>query len=152
MTKKSRDIALSELILRKYEKPYKISHRELVKKVCLSLGLLQPGDSRDVIVDILSVLLEARKSRKELDSETVRKLVIEFRKENKLNDEGTASSNIRRQLRRLRDLFFVDKIRNRYMISEHASMLTIFEDKIERYLLASTVERIKEYLQELDYS
>lgn len=152
MTKKSRDIPLSELILRKYEKPYKISHRELVKKVCLSLGLLQPGDSRDVIVDILSVLLEARKSRRELDLETIKYLVIVSRKENKLSDKGTASSNIRRQLRKLRDMFFVDKIRNKYMISEHASLLSIFEDKIERYLLASTVGRIKEYLQELDYS
>ena len=43
---------LAEIILRKYELPRKAKERELVKKVCLSLGLLQPGDSRDVIVDI----------------------------------------------------------------------------------------------------
>ena len=40
----------SELTLRKYEKPFRSSGRELVKKLCLSIGLLQPGDGRDVIV------------------------------------------------------------------------------------------------------
>ena len=51
--KVSRDIPLAEITLRRYEKPYDLKDRELVKKVCLSLGLLQPGDSRDVIVDVL---------------------------------------------------------------------------------------------------
>jgi len=148
----SRDIPLSELTLRKYEKPYKVSRRELVKKLCLSLGLLQPGDSRDVVVDIFCVLLEAKKAKRDLDSETIRSLVIEHRQKSGLENEGTASSNIRRQLRRMRELFFVDKIKNHYKISEHGSLLHIFEDKIERFLLASTVDRIKEYLQEVDYN
>ena len=52
----SRDVPLSELTLRKYEKP-DFKGRNLIRKLCLSLGLLQPGDSRDVIVDILNVLL-----------------------------------------------------------------------------------------------
>ncbi len=51
-----KDIPLGEITLRKYEKPYDAPKRELVRKVCLSLGLLQPGDSRDIIVDILLVL------------------------------------------------------------------------------------------------
>jgi len=50
-----RDIPLAEITLRRYEKPYDSSKRELVRKICLSLGLLQPGDSRDIIVDILLV-------------------------------------------------------------------------------------------------
>ena len=59
-----RDLPLSEVILRKYEKPYDSSQRELIRKVCLSLGLLQPGDSRDIIVDLLMVLDNARKDKK----------------------------------------------------------------------------------------
>ena len=59
--KVAKEIPLSQMTLRKYEKPRNLSKRELVKKVCLSLGLLQPGDSRDVIVDILVVLLRHRK-------------------------------------------------------------------------------------------
>jgi len=46
----AKDTPLSEVTLRKYEKPVDISERDLVRKLCLSLGLLQPGDSRDVIV------------------------------------------------------------------------------------------------------
>lgn len=63
-----RDIPLSEITLRKYEKPYDAPKREVVRKVCLSLGLLQPGDSRDIIVDILLVLDEARKDKIMLSS------------------------------------------------------------------------------------
>ena len=55
---------LAEITLRKYEKPYNLEGRELIKKVCLSLGLLQPGDSRDVIVDVLQVILDAKKEKK----------------------------------------------------------------------------------------
>jgi len=69
--KTSKDLPLLELTVRKYEKPYNISNRELVKKFCLGIGLLQPGDSRDVIVEILLVLLKSKKERKELRIEEV---------------------------------------------------------------------------------
>ena len=36
-----KDIPLSEITLRKYEKPVGLEKRELVRKICLSLGLLQ---------------------------------------------------------------------------------------------------------------
>ena len=54
-TRSSKSIPLAEITLRKYERPYEMPLRELVKKICLSVGLLQPGDSRDVVVDVLSV-------------------------------------------------------------------------------------------------
>ena len=47
----SKDIPLAEITLRKYEKPYKTSKRDTVKKLCLSIGLLQPGDSREIITE-----------------------------------------------------------------------------------------------------
>ncbi len=59
--KVAKDSALAEITLRRYEKPNADwDNREAVKKLCLSVGLLQPGDSRDVIVDVLAVLMEAR--------------------------------------------------------------------------------------------
>jgi chemotaxis signal transduction protein len=61
-----RETPISEITLRRYEKPYSASKRELLKKCCLSLGLLQPGDSRDVIVDILYILLEAKQEGAEI--------------------------------------------------------------------------------------
>ena len=141
------DTPLAEITLRKYEKPRNLSKRELVRKICLSLGLLQPGDSRDVIVDVLQVMLEAKK---ELSSTEVERRTIENRKKNKLKMLGIAPSNIRRQLLRLRDLFIVEKIKNNYRIREKSALLSLFEENIEKYYLVSIINRVKEYLKEGD--
>ena len=145
----SKEIPLSEITLRKYEKPSKLSDRELVRKLCLSIGLLQPGDSRDVIVDILHVLLKAKKSKKLLSSDEVEKEVINSRKKQKLALQGIASSNIRRQLKRLRDLFLVEKVKNSYRITEFEDLSIIFEEKIEKFYLKAIVDRVKEYFSNL---
>ena len=141
----SKEIPLSEITLRRYEKPSKLLDRELVRKLCLSVGLLQPGDSRDVIVDILHVLLKAKKQKKLLTSEEIEKEVIDTRKKQKLALHGIASSNIRRQLKRLRDLFLAEKVKNQYRITEFEELNTIFEEKIEKFYLKSIVDRVKEY-------
>jgi len=141
---------LAEITLRKYEKPYELGQRELLKKICLSLGLLQPGDSRDIIVDILQVLFENRESKKELDLEEIKKFVIENRKRHNLELKGIADSNIRRQLKRLRDLFLVEKENNKYRIAEFDSLENIFAKKIEKFYIATIIERIKEYLAVLE--
>ena len=145
-----KDVPLSEITLRKYERPYDSSKRELVRKVCLSLGLLQPGDSRDVIVDILLALEDARKERKELTSVEIRELVRKIRKENSLDEKGLAERNVRRQLKRLRDLMLIDKRNNFYRLSEFEPLSEIFDKKIEKFLIPQTIERIKEYLEKLE--
>ena len=145
----ARDIPLSEITLRKYEKPYNLEKRELVKKICLSLGLLQPGDSRDIIVDILLVLLDAGNVKKELSSEEIKAKVEETRKKHSLDMKGLAESNIRRQLKRLRDLMLIDKQQNLYKMSEFETLDRIFEQKIENFLIPQAIERIKEYLNAL---
>ena len=144
-----RDAPIHEITLRKYETPYDSSKRELVRKICLSLGLLQPGDSRDVMVDVLLVLDDARKEKRELTSFDVVDLVTAKRKEHSLEIKGIAESNIRRQLKRLRDLMLVDKKNNLYNISEFASLHELFEQKIEQFLIPQTIGRIKEYLNKL---
>src|SRR3989338_3263677 len=107
MAKISRDTPLAEITLRRYEKP-SVSGRELVRKFCLSVGLLQPGDSRDVVVDVLYVLLKAKQKREELHSEEIKNNVMALRKETGLPMLGIASSNIRRQLKRLKDLHLIE--------------------------------------------
>ncbi len=146
----SKDIPLAEITLRRYEKPANLSERELVRKLCLSLGLLQPGDSRDVVVDILNVLIKAKKEQKNLTSDEICAHVIEERKKLKLAMLGIASSNIRRQLKRLKDLLLIEKRLNAYRITEHSSLNDIFEEKIEKFLLQSINSRIKEYLKKID--
>lgn len=145
-----KDIPLSEITLRRYEKPYASSKRELIRKICLSLGLLQPGDSRDIIVDLLLVLEEARLERNWKNSFEIRDKVEEMRKKNSLEVKGLAESNIRRQLKRLRDAMLVDKQENKYRMSEFAPLSELFETKIEKFLIPQAVERIKEYLQRLE--
>ncbi len=145
-----KDIPLSEITLRKYEKPAGLEKRELVKKICLSLGLLQLGDSRDVIVDILMVLIDANKEKKKLNSDEIKIKAEESRKKYSLETRGLAESNIRRQLKRLRDNMLIEKSENKYYLAEHASLKEIFENSIERFVIPQTIERIKEYLGELD--
>ena len=142
----SKETPLAELILRKYERPSKLSLRDVTKKLCLSIGLLQPGDSRDVIVDVLCVLIV---SQKELSSVEVRDLVIEQRKKMSIPVKGVAESNIRRQLKRLKDLFLVESNQNKYRIAENEKLITIFDEKIERFYLASIKERVREYFIEV---
>ena len=146
----SKDTPISELTLRRYEKPYDLDRRELVRKLCLSSGLLQPGDSRDIIVDILHVMLSAKKDNLLLNSEQIREAVINLRKHHNLQLVGVASSNVRRQVKRLRDLFLVEKVRNNYRITEFDSLAVIFNEKIEQYLLSSVTDRIREYCKKVD--
>ena len=146
----SKEIPLAEITLRRYEKPANLSERELVRKLCLSIGLLQPGDSRDVVVDVLNVLIKAKKQQNNLTSDEICSLVIEDRKNLKLPMLGIASSNIRRQLKRLKDILLIEKRLNAYRITEHNNLNEIFEEKIEKILLQSINSRVKEYLKRID--
>lgn len=140
---------ISEITIRRYEKPHELKKRELVRKLCLSIGLLQPGDSRDVVVDILYVILS---EKKDLSCEDIVKLVEEARKESNLQVLGTASSNVRRQLKRLRTLFIVEKVKNKYRMTENLELSEIFAEKIEKFLLNSITERVKDYINAIDES
>ena len=112
--------------------------------MCLSIGLLQPGDSRDIIVDILHVILE---SNEPLDSKQIESFVIKNRNEKKLPARGIASSNIRRQLKRLKDLFLIESVQNKYRINENESLEKIFEEKIQKYYINSITDRVREYFR-----
>ena len=146
----AKDTPLVEVTLRRYEKPTAGHERELVRKLCLSLGLLQPGDSRDVMVDVLCVLLHHCSQRMDLSSEEVVQEVIAYRKKQKLPLRGVASSNIRRQLRRLRELMLVEKIFNNYRIAEFGHIHELFDEKVTKFLLSSILGRVKEYAAAVD--
>jgi len=142
----SKDIPLAEITLRRYEKPFGLEKRELIRKLCLSVGLLQPGDSRDVIVDILQTILESKSGK---SSEEIRKSVVSLRKKAKLPEKGTAPSNIRRQLRRLKDIYLIEKVNNNYRITENEDLTVLFEERIEKFYLRNIISRVKEYFKAL---
>ncbi len=141
------DTPLMELTLRRYESPHSLSKRNTLRKICLSLGLLQPGDSRDVIVDILLVLENVKSLKKELSAIEIKEEVVVIREKEGLSSQGTADSNIRRQLKRLRDVYLVEKVRNNYRIIEFSNLKELFESRIKRIMLDSILERNKEYFE-----
>ncbi|MEK6914173.1 MAG: hypothetical protein AABW83_00830 [Nanoarchaeota archaeon] len=145
-----KDIPLSEITLRKYEKPEGLEKRELIRKICLSLGLLQLGDSRDVIVDILMVLTDPDYKNHKFTSIEIGEKVELIRKKYSLETKGLAESNIRRQLKRLRDYMLVDKQTNFYCLHESDSLKNIFEKNIEKFVIPQIILRVKEYLEELE--
>jgi hypothetical protein len=147
---KSIETPLAEVTLRRYEKPYNLPKRDLVQKLCLSLGLLQPGDSRDIIVDILYVMLANRQKNTELSSYEVREQVVALRREHGLPLLGIADSNIRRQLLRLRTLYLIEKVKNNYRVSEFESLQTIYTERIEQYVISQIVARVKDYVVATD--
>ena len=141
------DTPLQELTLRRYESPHSLSKRDTLRKICLSLGLLQPGDSRDVIVDILLVLENVKHLKKELSAVDIKEQVVIIRQEEGLSSQGTADSNIRRQLKRLRDIFLVEKVRNNYRILEFCDLKELFDSRIKKIMLNSIIERNNEYFE-----
>lgn len=136
---------LMEMTLRRYEAPHSLNERDTLKKICLSLGLLQPGDSRDIIVDILLVLERAKKDKKELSATEIKDQLLDIRKKEGLSLNGTADSNIRRQLKRLRDVFLVEKVKNNYRILEFMNLKEIFENKIQKIILDAVLARNLDY-------
>ncbi len=145
----SKDTPLQELTLRRYEKP-KVNDRSLVRKFCLSVGMLQPGDSRDVVVDVLYVLLKAKQQNELLHSEEIKNRVMELRKSQKLPMLGIASSNIRRQLKRLKNIYLVDGSANTYRIAEFALVQELMKEKVDTLLYQSIISRVHEYAQKID--
>ncbi len=143
MAKKAlRDIPLQEITLRKYEQPYGLEEKELVRKFLLSLGLLQPGESRDIIVDIFHLFLKARKRNKTLDVEDI---VTEL--EGKV---GASSPNVSRQIKRLRDLKIVEKNHDGYRITEFGKIDNIVSNYLVPFVINQSAERLREYAKELD--
>jgi hypothetical protein len=85
-----------------------------------------------------------------MTSKEVEEAVIAIRKAHELPLAGIASSNIRRQLLRLKEAFLIQKQGNSYCVSKDESLLMIFEEKIESYYLSSILKRVKDYIREVD--
>ena len=98
----SKDIPLQEIILRRFESPYGLEDRELSRKFLLSVGLLQTGESRDIIVDLFMILL---KSKKNASPKDINFIVNELKEL-----PGASKPNLLRQLKRLRDIKLVEKV------------------------------------------
>lgn len=140
----AREIPITEITIRKFEKPYPQEREELIKKFCISLGLLQPGDSRDIIIDILNLFLEANKEKKLLKPEEI------YKNLSKIKKEGNAPSNIRRHLKRLKVMNIIEKFNKGYRIKEWLSLKEVVKKNIKNNIIAPILDRIEEYADLID--
>lgn len=144
----SREVPLSEITLRRYEKPSEnLSGRELMRKVCLALGLLQPGDSRDVVVDVLHVIVDYSKRRKFVTMTELVEYVSVYRTNAKVGVLGSTLSNITRQVRRLKELGIVEKQLRGYRVREFSSLSDVFDEHVKDVYLTSITKRVEAYLK-----
>lgn len=130
------DKPLLEVTLRKYERPAGKPKEEVLKKFCMALGLLQPGDSRDQIVGILDVFL------KEKRPVTVGEISGKLGKK-------TALSGIRRHLRRLMEVKLVEKQGRFYRLAEGEDLQFAIKFLTRKFVVDDILARIEEYAAEL---
>ncbi|RMD58646.1 hypothetical protein D6825_00110 [Candidatus Woesearchaeota archaeon] len=130
-------------VLRRLEHPYRFSGRELVRRLCLSVGLVQESDSRDVVVDILHSLL---RSDVPLSHSEIARSVCTLRQRAGLDLKGCALSNIRRQTLRLRRFGFVEQCSRKYRA---ANIVDAFEN-FEKIYLSDMIRRVKDYCKAVE--
>ncbi len=82
-----------------------------------------------------------------MTSEEIKNETVNTRKKYKLPLRGVASSNVRRQLKRLRDVYLVEKIKNDYRITEFEPLSVIFDKRIKDLYLKNILDRVKEYYE-----
>ncbi len=140
-----KDIPVIDVHIRKFEKPDNFSLNVLMRKFCISMGLLQPGDGRDSIVDLLTLFYKAGRVKRYLTIEEVYKFMLGLEK------SGTAQSNVRRNILRLKDLGFIDRTGNGYRIREWLSFHGLVSE-FTKFKVEPVLERIKEYAKALDDS
>ncbi|MBN1924126.1 MAG: hypothetical protein JW791_05210 [Nanoarchaeota archaeon] len=137
-----KDTPLDEITLRRFERPTNEDLKALSRKFLISIGLLQSGDSRDIISELFYRFLTASKRQEFLDPETI---IEEFKQV-----EGGTPSNIRRHLRRLKRLNLVERTAYGYRIIEFMPVKELFKTHIIDYLVTPSLDRIMEYAEKMD--
>ncbi len=140
-----KDKPLSEISLKEFERPTN-DYMTNLRRFCISLGVISPGESRVAIVHILDVLIKARsKKQKSLDSyEIVKEL---YRRNIKI-----VYANVLRDVRKLISIGLVEKRENRYRIRENLPLHEILKTYIKPYIVDKIFNRITEYAESIDKS
>jgi predicted transcriptional regulator len=136
------DFPLFEITLRKYERPENIDERTIIRRFCMSLGLINIGDTRIGIVELFEVLLKVENP---LKAEEIREKL----------GKKLALSGIRRHLRRMQLVGIVEHRNKKYALSEGGDLAYSLKLTTKRYSIDDTFDRIIEYaekLKELRYS
>jgi hypothetical protein len=138
-----KDRPLSGISLNEFERPTNDYNTNL-RRFCISLGLISPGESRIAIVYILDILLKCRKRNPEgLDSYEIIKNL--YKKKVKI-----VYANILRDLRKLMAVGLVEKRNSLYRIKENMKLDEIISDFIKPYIIDRMLNKIEEYARSID--
>ena len=138
-----KDRPLSGISLNEFERPTNDYNTNL-RRFCISLGLISPGESRIAMVYILDVLLKCRKRNPEgLDSYEIIKNL--YKKKVKI-----VYANILRDLRKLMAVGLVEKRNSLYRIKENMKLDEIISDFIKPYIIDRMLNKIEEYARSID--
>ena len=66
------------------------------------------------------------------------------------NKQGASAPNIRRQLRRLKELKLVEKLPDGYRITEFGHIKPVIDSYISEFLVKPALDRVKQYAEKLD--
>lgn len=138
-----KDRPLSGISLNEFERPTN-DYNVNIRRLCISLGLVSPGESRIAIVHILDILLKTRKKNPDgLDSyELIKEL---YKKKTKI-----VYANILRDLRKLMAVGIVEKRNGHYRIKENMRLDEIISSFIKPYLIDRTLSKIEEYARSVE--
>jgi hypothetical protein len=138
-----KDRPLSGISLNEFERPTNDYNTNL-RRFCISLGLISPGESRIAIVYLLDILLKARKKNPEgLES-------YELTKELYKRKVKIVYANILRDLRKLIAVGLVEKRNNLYRIKENLKLNEIISSFIKPYIIDRILSKIEEYAKSID--
>ncbi|MFA5333154.1 MAG: hypothetical protein WC376_01525 [Candidatus Nanoarchaeia archaeon] len=142
MKKVFNDKPLSEITLRRFEKPSDENLKELCRKFLISTGLLQTGDGRDIISEIFYSFVVSAKNNEYLPIDLIIKTFKDY--------DGGTPNNIRRHLLRLKDYGLIERTDYGYRIFEFMSLKELFKKEIIQEFIEPSINRILEYCEKID--
>jgi len=138
-----KDKPLSRVVLSEFEKPSSDYFTNL-RRFCISLGLINPGESRIGVVYILDILLKARnKDKSGMDSYSVMKSLYE-------RNVKIVYANVLRDLRKLIDVGIVEKVDGKYRIKENMQLAEIINEFVRPYIVDRILKRVSYYAETID--
>ncbi|MBE5729585.1 hypothetical protein IHI26_00230 [Candidatus Parvarchaeota archaeon] len=138
-----KDKPLYRLVLSEFEKPSGDYFSNL-RRFCISLGLVNPGESRIGIVYILDILLKARKDKPNgLSSYDIIKKLYS-------NNVKIVYANILRDLRKLIATGIVEKIDSNYRIKENMDLPEILDKFVKPYIIDRVLKKVGDYASAIE--
>ncbi|MCW1294170.1 MAG: hypothetical protein OH316_00265 [Candidatus Parvarchaeota archaeon] len=133
-----KDKPLYRVVLSEFEKPT-ADYFSNLRRFCISLGLVNPGESRIGIVYILDILLRSRKDKTGgLSSYDIIKKLYS-------SNVKIVYANILRDLRKLIAAGLVEKIDGNYRIKENMDLPEIMDKFVRPYIIDRVLKKIGDY-------